>query len=152
MKLTDNSLDLMFDHLYSNRLAGRPCHFEMMSVTVAVSFGQVRLMWLNNERHRLMRAHVVMTVVLVDATTIVHLGVCPFENFRCYCHLYFHLLCYLMFDLMQLVLVAVVVVVTKRYFLLISVQLDYVKICKKEKKIRKFSLECQLVRPLFSLI
>lgn len=95
----------MIGHWCSNRLAGRPCHFAMMNVTVAVSFGQVRLMWLNNERHRLMRERVAMMVALVGEATIVHSNERPFVCYHCYC---FHSLCCSMFDLTKLVLVVVV--------------------------------------------
>lgn len=112
-KLTDSSLDWMFGRWYSNRLAGHPCHFGMMNGTGVVSFDQVRPMCSDNERHRLMHAHVVMVAAVGCAATIVHSDVIPFEYFRClYCYGY-PMLCYSLFDLMKPLLVAVVSVAGK---------------------------------------
>lgn len=142
-KLTGSSLDLTFGRWCSNRLADRPCHFAMMSVTVAVSFGQVQLMCLNNERHRLMHVRVAMMEALaVDEATIVRTLMLLLEYYRCCCwHYYcFHSLCCLTFDLTKLGL-AVVVYATGKCFWSISVRLDYVRICRRWAKLI-FSKSC----------
>lgn len=87
-QLTDSSRDLIVDRWYSNRLAGRPCHFATMNAIGAVSFDQVHsMLCLNNGRHHSMRAHVAMAVAAaaaVGATTIAHLDEHPIgEYFHC---------------------------------------------------------------------
>lgn len=128
----------MFGRWCSNLLVDRPYHFAMMNVTAAVSSGQVQLMWIDNGRHRLMHAHVAMMEAAVGGgATIVHSDEHPFEYFRyCCCCCYCcgcHLICYSMFDLPKQRLVVAVVAIAK-YFLSISVLLDFSKICEKKKQ------------------